>query len=305
MPPPGRLSIPTLQHIGVPCKPKVKAGDIIDYGQCIADVTAGLGCPIHSGVSGKVIEIEDKCNASGIQIKHIVVENDFEDRRSPEIVPFSKRLADTTFEEIVEVIRRAGISGMGGASFPTHAKISSAAGKVRTLIINCAECEPFITANHRLLLEHPERVINGLKILLKALKLRQGIIAVEDNKLDAINKLEDLLGDSELIKVNIMKTKYPQGDERQLIYAVTGIELPQGKLPADMGCVVFNAETCAAIFTAFISGLPLVERIVTVDGDCIENPKNVLVTIGTSYRDLINFCGGLANRPYKVIAGVR
>lgn len=303
MPPPERLSIPTLQHIGVPCTPKVKAGDIIDYGQCIADITAGLGCPIHSGVSGRVVAIEDKYNASGIQIKHIVIENDFADRRSPEIVPFSKRLVDTSLEEIVEVVRRAGISGMGGATFPTYAKISSAAGKAKTLIINCAECEPFITANHRLLLEHPERVINGLKILLKALRLRRGIIAVEDNKLDAINKLEELLGDSELIKVVIMKTRYPQGDERQLIYAVTGTEIPQGMLPADVGCVVFNAETCASIFTAFVSGMPLIERIVTVDGDCIEDPQNVLVTIGTSYRDLINFCGGLKDRPYEIIAG--
>lgn len=303
MPAPERLSIPTLQHIGAPCIPKVKVGDIVDYGQCIGDVTAGLGCPIHSGVSGQVTAIEEKINLFGTKIKHIIIKNDFEERKSQEVVPFTKRLVDASLEEIIDVVRRAGISGMGGATFPTYAKISSAVGKVNNLIINCAECEPYITANHRLLLEHPEKVINGTKILLKALNLRQGFIAVEDNKLDAINKLEDLLADSELIKIKIMKTKYPQGDERQLIYAITGSELPAGKLPSDLGCVVFNAETCSAIFTAFVSGMPLVERIITVDGDCIKTPKNVTVTIGTSYRDLINFCGGLKKRPYKIIAG--
>jgi electron transport complex protein RnfC len=303
MPAPARLSIPTLQHIGVPCTPKVKPGDTVECGQCIADVSGGLGCPVHSGVSGKVLSIEEKLNTAGAKIKHIVIENDFKGTISPEVVPFKKRLVDTTLEEIVEIVRRAGISGMGGATFPTYAKINSAAGKVNTLIVNCAECEPFITANHRLLLENPEKVINGTKILLKALGIRQGIIAVEDNKLDAINKLEDLLEGSELIRIVVLKTKYPQGDERQLIYAINGTELPSGKLPADVGCVIFNAETCASIFTAFISGMPLVERIVTVDGDCIKEPKNVSVTIGTSYRDLINFCGGLTDRPYKIIAG--
>lgn len=303
MPAPEWLSVPTLQHIGAPCIPKVKSGDIVDVGQCIGDVAAGLSCPIHTGVSGKVTAIEEKVNVFGAKIKHIVIKNDFEERISKEVVPFTKRLADTSLDEIVDVVRKAGISGMGGATFPTYAKINSAAGRVNTLIINCAECEPYITANHRLLLENPEKVINGTKILLKALSLRQGYIAVEDNKLDAINRLEELLADSELIKVKIMKTKYPQGDERQLIYAITGNELPMGKLPADVGCVVFNAETSSAIFNAFINGMPLVERIVTVDGDCIKTPKNVLVTIGTSYRDVINFCGGLKCRPYKIITG--
>lgn len=303
MPAPERLSVPALQHIGAPCVPKVKAGDIVDYGQCIGDVAAGLGCPIHSGVSGKVTAIEEKINVFGAKIKHIVIKNDFEERKSPEVVPFAKKLSDTSSEEITDIVRKAGISGMGGATFPTYAKINSAVGKVNTLIINCAECEPYLTANHRLLLEHPDKVINGTKILLKALSLRQGFIAVEDNKIDAINKLEELLADSDLIKVKIMKTKYPQGDERQLIYAITGSELPSGKLPSDLGCVIFNAETCSAVFNAFITGMPLVERIVTVDGDCIKTPKNVSVTIGTSYRDLINFCGGLKKQPYKIIAG--
>lgn len=303
MPAPEQLSIPTVQHIGSPCIPKVKAGDLVDYGQCIGDVDAGLGCPIHTGVSGKVISIDDKINTFGAKIKHIVIKNDFENRISQEIAPFTKPLGDTTLEEIVDIVHKAGIAGMGGATFPTYAKINSAVGKVNTLIINGAECEPYITANHRLLLEHPEKVINGTKILLKALGLRQGFIAVEDNKLDAINKLEELLAGSELIKIKIMKTKYPQGDERQLIYAILGIELPTGKLPADIGCVVFNAETCATIFNAFIDGTPLIERIVTVDGDCIKTPKNVMVTIGTSYRELIDFCGGLKKRPYKIITG--
>lgn len=304
MPQPEIVSIPLSQHIGKECNPLVKEGDTVLRGQIIGDVEEGeLGCPVHSSVSGKVKAIEEFATHSGPKNTRIIIENDGLDTISPDIAPFEKTIKDATPDEIIEVIRRAGISGMGGATFPTYAKIKSALGRVDYMIINCAECEPFITANHRLLLENAKAVVGGAKILLKAFSLSLCHIAVEDNKFDAIKELDNCIGDSRLLKVCVMKTKYPQGDERQLIYAVTGREVPTGKLPADIGCVVFNAETCAAIYNAFATGMPLIERIVTVSGDCINHPKNVLVPIGTSYNDLINFCGGLKKTPRKIING--
>lgn len=300
---PARVSIPMSQHIGAHCKPLVAVGDYVYRGQIIGDVESGLGCPVHASVSGTVVALDTRNNANAQPIVNIVIENDGEMTLDPSIQPHPAKLSQTSTEEIIEIVRRAGISGMGGATFPTYAKIQSALGKVERLIVNCAECEPYITANHRLLLENPAAVINGTKILLKALGLRRADIAVEDNKLDAINKLESMVAGSSLIKVRVMKTKYPQGDERQLIYALTGRELPMGKLPADVGCVVFNAETCAAVFAAFAYGMPLIERVVTVDGDCIIQPKNLLVPIGTSCLDVIDACGGLRFPPHKMIFG--
>lgn len=276
---------------------------MVTVGQVIGSADGGLFCPVHASVSGKVIAIENRYAPMGNKISNVVIENDMLDTPSPDVQPFEKPLTDATPEEIVSIIRQAGISGMGGATFPTYAKIESAIGKVDTIIINCAECEPFICANHRLMLENPAAVINGVKILLKALGVRTAYIAVEDNKLDAANKIEALLGGSQMISVRILKTKYPQGDERQLIYALTGQELPAGKLPADVGCVIFNVETCASIFNAFAHGMPLTRRIVTVDGDCVREPKNILSPLGASFRELINFCGGLKKTPAKMISG--
>ena len=221
MPAPKLVYIPMSQHIGVHCTPNVKPGDKVDRGQVIGELEKGLGCPVHSSISGTVKEIRSVNNAMGVPVMTVVIENDFEDRVSPEIRPFDKPILETTPEEIVEVVRKAGISGMGGATFPTYAKISSAIGKADKLIVNCAECEPYITANHRLLLEHPERVVGGVKILLRAFGLRRGIIAVEDNKMDAVKAITKLDFDPEMITVCVMKTKYPQGDERQIIYALT------------------------------------------------------------------------------------
>ncbi|MBQ2766507.1 MAG: electron transport complex subunit RsxC [Clostridia bacterium] len=303
MDPPARVSIPLSQHIGAHAKPLVAVGDYVWRGQMIGDVEDGLGCPVHASVSGKVTALELRTNVAGTQSVHIVIESDGQMALDPLILPHEKKLSETTAEEIIDIVRRAGIVGMGGAAFPTYAKIRSAIGKAERLIVNCAECEPYITANHRLLLENPAGVINGVKILLKALGVRHADIAVEDNKLDAINKLETMLADSKLMGIKVLKTKYPQGDERQLIYALTGRELPAGKLPADVGCVVFNAETCAAVFAAFAYGMPSIERIITVDGDCVANPKNLLVPIGTSCLDVIDACGGLRCPPQKVIFG--
>lgn len=300
---PAFVTIPMSQHIGAPCVPMVKKGDRVLVGQKIGDVQGGLGCPVHSSVSGTVIYTDDMHLPNGQKVSYVEIENDMENELSPEVKPFGKRLTEATFEEIVSIVREAGISGMGGATFPTYAKLNSARGKVDRLIVNCAECEPFITANHRLLLEDPAAVINGTKILLRALGVSHADIAVEDNKLDAVNVLEELLAKTNLLSVSVMKTKYPQGDERQLIYALTGVELKQGQLPADAGCVIFNAETCAAVFYAFRDGMPLIKRRVTVSGDCVREPKNLLVPIGTPISELIEFCGGLVKTPKKIVSG--
>ncbi len=303
MTPPRTVSIPLAQHIGTPCRPTVAVGDTVTRGQVIGDVIAGLGCPIHSSVSGKVVAIDSRNNAQGQPIQTVLIENDGLDTLSPDVVPFGKALSDTTPDEIVEIIRRAGISGMGGAMFPTYAKLASAIGKVDKMIINCAECEPYITADHRMMLEHPDEIIGGIKVLLRALGINHGDIAVEDNKKDAIEALKKAADGDPQIKIFVCKTKYPQGDERQLMYALTGRELSSGKLPADVGCVLFNCSTCASVYRAFVSGMPLIDRVVTVSGDCVKEPKNVLAPIGASYLDLLNFCGGLTKLPEKLVSG--
>lgn len=301
MPAPATVTIPMSQHIGAPCTVAVKVGDHVDYGQLIGEPAGGLGCPVHASVSGTVQKIETRLGAQGTPVEVVVLENDGLYTLCDAVKPFPKPLEEATPEEIVEVIRRAGISGMGGATFPTYVKLQSAIGRVDTLIVNCAECEPFITANHRMMLEHPERIIEGVKVLMQALSLRTALIGVEDNKPDAVELLRKKAPAG--IEVCVMKTKYPQGDERQLMYALTGRELPKGKLPADIGCVIFNTETVAAIWHAFYNGTPLCKRVVTVDGDCVGRPTNVKAPLGISYRDLIEYCGGLVKKPARVISG--
>jgi len=303
-PSPESVSIPLSQHIGVPAYPLVKKGETVAIGQKIADVPEGkLGCPIHASISGTVTDIVKKTIPSGAVVEHIVIQNDGQNTMYAEQQINQRTLSGTTTDEIISLLREAGVSGMGGASFPTYAKIQSAIGKVDKLIVNCAECEPFITANHRLLLEHPALVLNGIKIILKALQIHTAYIAIEDNKADAIQKLQEMTSESKMISVKVMKTKYPQGDERQLIYALTGTQIPNGKLPADVGYIIFNAETCAAVYRAFSLNTPLTHRIVTVDGDCIRKPKNLMVPLGTSVSDLIEYCGGLVRNPMKIVSG--
>ncbi|MBQ8858816.1 MAG: electron transport complex subunit RsxC [Clostridia bacterium] len=304
IPAPSRVYIPLSQHIGAPCTPAVKVGDTVLRGQLIGEPGAGLGCPVHSSVSGTVVEFRTRHNAMGNIVTDVVIDNDGKDTPADNLRPSDTPPEEWTTEKIIAAVRDAGIAGMGGASFPTHAKIASALGKVDTLLINCAECEPYITANHRLLLEDPMTVLRGTRLLVRALGLSSGTLVVEDNKQDAIDLLEITCAASfPELKVSVVKTKYPQGDERQLIYAVTRRELPSGKLPADIGCVVFNAETAAAVYRAVTGGMPLIQRIVTVDGDCVKEPKNLLVPIGTTFRDLIDACGGLVKTPKLLISG--
>lgn len=301
---PKKVVIPMSQHIGAPCVCLVKKGDKVFAGQKIGKVPEGaLGAPVHSSVSGTVEKVEKVADGRGAFVECVTIANDFQNELDSSVKVFSKKLSDATIEEIIEIVREAGVVGMGGAGFPTHVKISSAIGKASTIIINCAECEPYLTANYRLMIERPHEIINGAKILMKALGVRNVIIAIEDNKPAAIRKMKKLIEGNETMRVVELKTKYPQGDERRLIYALTKKELPVGKLPADLGCVILNAESLSAIFTAFAKGLPSIYRIVTVDGDCIAEPSNVLVPVGTTVEELVDFCGGLINLPAKIISG--
>ncbi len=304
IPTPPQVRISLNQGIGAPAAPTVAPGDSVKIGDVIGMPPEGaLGCPVHSSISGTVKSIEEIRVTDGSYHKAVVIDSDGLDEVTDTLTPCTKSIAELSPEEITEVIRNAGITGMGGASFPTYAKISSAAGKCEYLIVNCAECEPFITADHRLLLEEADRVIGGIKILMRAVGVPTVYIAIEDNKEDAIRRMTKKTRGLDFMSVKTMKTKYPQGDERQLIYALTGRELAPGKLPADAGCVIFNAATCAAVYDAFATGMPAVKRVVTVSGDCIASPANLRVPLGTSASYLAEQCGGLVKTPEKIIFG--
>ncbi len=302
MPEPAKVAIAMSQHIGMPCTPCVKKGDRVLKGQLIGSCEAGLSCPVHSSVSGTVLSIEDRVSPSGQKTQYIVIENDMKGELDPSIKPCTTPLDQISCEEVVELVKNAGIAGMGGATFPTHFKISSARDRVKKLIVNCCECEPYITANHRLMLEHSDDIIGGAKIVMAALGLKECDIAVEDNKRDAINHMSTRIPEEEGIRVCTMKTKYPQGDERQLIYALDKIEIPTGKLPSDVERIVINAETSAAIYRAYTTGMPLIERIITVTGSISER-KNLRVPLGTSISDIVEYCGGYSEEIEKIISG--
>ena len=300
-PAPDLLVIPMSQHIGAPCKPLVKKGDLVTMGQKIGD-NQGLCVPVHASVSGKVKSVEAKAHSSGTTMMSVVIENDHQYTLCEDIKPRTQEEVDAlTPEELISIIREAGVVGMGGASFPTHVKLSGGIGKVDTIIVNAGECEPYITADDRLCREMPEQVISGLQIAMKILGLKEGHIGIEDNKPEAILALKANVGDSGVI-VDVLPAMYPQGAEKQLIQAVTGRQVPSGGLPAAVGCAVINAATCKAIHDAVYEGMPLIKRIVTVSGDILIEPKNLMVPIGTSYDDLIEACGR-SDVPYKILSG--
>ena len=300
-PEPDILVIPMSQHIGAPCKPLVKKGDLVTKGQKIGD-NQGLCVPVHASVSGKVKSVEMKAHPSGTTMMSVVIENDHQGTLCEDIKPRTQEEVDAlTPEELISIIREAGIVGMGGAAFPTHVKLSGGIGKVDTVIVNAGECEPYITADDRLCREMPEQVISGLLICMKILGLKEGHIGIEDNKPEAIRALRANVGSTGVI-VDALPAMYPQGAEKQLIQAVTGREVPSGGLPAAVGCAVINAATCKAIHDAVYEGMPLIQRIVTVSGDVLMDPKNLMVPVGTSFNDLIEACGYKEN-PYKVLNG--
>lgn len=296
------LVIPMSQHIGVPCEPLVKKGDRVFLGQKIGE-NSGLCVPVHASVSGTVKAVEMRPHPNGMTAMSVVIQNDHLDELSPEIQPRTKEQVDAlTPEELLGIIREAGIVGMGGATFPTHVKLSSGMGKVDTIIVNTAECEPYITADDRLCREFPEELLSGVSLVMKILGLPKATVAMEKNKPEAAKILSRAIDPESGIVLQLLPTKYPQGAEKQLIKAIAGREVPSGGLPAAVGCAVFNAATCKAIHDAVYLGMPLVRRIVTVSGDIVMEPKNLMVPIGTSYNDLLEAVGHSEN-PYKVLCG--
>lgn len=303
-PSPAVVYIPMQQHIGAPALPLVKKGDYVKKGQLIGNFENGLSCPIHASVSGTVTDIEMRNSYTGFgKTAYVVIENDFNDTLDDTIKPYNGNIFDANAETIIDIVKNAGICGLGGASFPTYAKIQSAIGKADEIIINCAECEPYITENHRLMLEEPEKIIGGAKILMHATGTKHMTVAVENNKPDAAKVLCETVKDFDNINVQILKTKYPQGDERQLMFAIKKVRLPAGKLPADVGCVIFNAETCVSVYNAVYSGMPLISTVVTLDGDALANPCNYRIPVGTSIEDVIACCGGTKDNLTKIVTG--
>lgn len=300
--PKGDLIYPLSQHIGAPASPIVSVGDHVLKGQKIAEAGGFVSAPIHASVSGTVKAIEPHFNPTGSKVNCIVVENDGEYQEVP-YAP-AKPFDELTKEAILNLISEAGIVGMGGAGFPTKVKLSpKEPEKIEYVIANCAECEPYITADYRRMLENPEELVSGMKVVLKLFDNAKGIFGVEDNKLDCIAKLKELTKDEPRMEVLALKTKYPQGAERQLIFATTGRAINSSMLPADAGCVVDNVETLIGIHHAVIDGRPVIERIVTVSGDGVKEPGNFKVLFGTNQRELVEAAGGFLGEPEKVISG--
>ena len=300
--PKGDMVYPLSQHIGAPANPVVKKGDHVLKGQMIADAGGFVSAPIYSSVSGTVKGLEQRFNPAGTKVECIVIENDGE-YNEVEYDPV-KPLDEMSREEILDMIARAGIVGMGGAGFPTRVKLSpKEPDKIDYIIANCAECEPYITADYRRMLENTEELVSGMRIVLSLFPNAKGIFAVEDNKKDCIEKLNHAVADEPRMDVKALMTKYPQGAERQLIYAVTKRAINSSMLPADAGCIVDNVETLIGIHTAVAAGKPLAERVVTVSGDAVEAPGNFRVLLGTNHRELIEAAGGFKTEPEKLISG--
>lgn len=301
---PRKVIMPLQQHIGAPCEPLVKVGDEVKAGQKIADSEGFVSAPIHASITGKVSSIGMHYTPLGVEIKSIVIESDGTDAEQDEKINSGKSPDDLSGKEILDIIREGGIVGMGGAAFPAHVKLSPPEGKkIDTVILNGAECEPYLTADHRIMLEEPEDVVAGLKVVMKVLNAPKGIIGIEDNKPDALEAIKAVIKNEKGITVYPLPTKYPQGAEKMLIEVITGRQVPSGGLPLDVGVVNQNVGTCAAIARTVREGVPLIERVVTVSGKGIKEPANVLVKVGTTFGEIIEQCGGLAENASKIISG--
>lgn len=296
------LVYPLSQHIGAMAKPLVKAGDRVLVGQKIAEKGGFISANIHSSVSGTVKAIEKRFVATGGMVDSIIVENDGMYEEAAPI--FSGNPDELSKDEIIKIIEEAGIVGMGGAGFPTNVKLSPKnADIIDSIIVNGAECEPYLTSDYRRMVEQTDKLVKGLKIVLKIFPDAKGYFGIEDNKPEAIEALLKATENEDRIEVVPLKTKYPQGGERSMIYAVTGRKINSKMLPADVGCIVHNVDTIYAIYNAVYNGKPLIERIVTITGDAVRTPKNFQVRIGTSFRELIDAAGGFTTEPEKIISG--
>ena len=300
MPAPETVVLPMQQHIGAPCTPTVKVGDSVAVGQVIGDSDKFVSAPIHASISGTVTAVGDVRLANGLVTKGVTIKSDGEMRLFDGLTP----PAVNSKEELIAAVRASGLVGLGGAGFPCHVKLTVPPDKqVDTLIVNAAECEPYITADYRRMLENPELLVEGMRVILKLFDNAKGLFAIEDNKPDCIAKLKELTKDEPRMEVREMMTKYPQGAERQLIFANTGRAINSTMLPADAGCVVDNVETIISIYNAVVKGIPSMERVVTVTGDGVVNPGNYKVLFGTNQNELIEAAGGLKEGCEKVISG--
>ena len=300
MPVPDKVVIPMKQHMGRECTPTVKLTDLVKVGQIIGDTDAFIGAPIHSSVSGKVTKIDEIIGTDGNLIKAVEITTD----KLQEIDESVKVPEVTDLQSFAAAIRASGLVGLGGAGFPTHVKLMPKnLDEVTTLLVNGAECEPYITADNRAMLEDTDDIVEGIKLVKKYMNLSTVIIGIEDNKPQAIAKLQAAVADIEGASVKALKAQYPQGGEKVLIYECTGKIVPEGKLPSDVGCVVMNVSSIAFVAKYMRTGMPLITKRLTVDGDAIAEPKNVEVAIGTSFSDVIDFCGGFKTEPKKIIMG--
>ncbi len=302
--PPKKIIIPLSQHIGAPCAPLVAVGDRVFVGQKIGDSPSPVSAPVHSSVSGTVTEIKPCPHPNGSVSNAIVIENDYLE----EVHESVKKKGDykkLSKEELIAIVREAGLVGIGGATFPTATKINSCLNdNIDYLIINGAECEPYLTADYRCILEFPHMVIEGLKIMMKIFSVEKAYIGIEDNKPEAIKVLKSAAKDEKGIEIVTLHTKYPQGGEKQLVFAISGREVPSGKLPSAVGAAVFNLGTCIALYEALEFGMPSISRVLTVTGAGINTPKNIMAKVGTQFSYIIDeVCGGLKESAGKVIMG--
>ncbi len=304
MPVPQRVVLPMQQHIGVPCTPTVKVGDTVAVGQKIGDSDKFISAPIHASISGTVTAVGDVKLANGIITKGVTIESDGEMRLYEGIKP----PVVTNKAELCAAVRESGLVGLGGAGFPTHVKLNIPEDKeIDTLIINAAECEPYITVDYRECIENAENILKGVEILKDILGFKQVIIAIEDNKPKVFKIMKEIADrdndKDDAIKLMTLRSRYPQGAEKMMVLSATGRKVPPGKLPSDVGCVVMNVTSTAFIARYLETGKPLVSRSITVDGSAIAEPKNIRVPIGTNIQDIIDFCGGFKSEPRKLIFG--
>lgn len=297
---PEKVVIPMVQHIGAPCEPVVKKGDNVKVGQVIGSSDKYVSSPIHSSVSGVVSDISPRLYPGGVSVMTVEIKTDGKQEIHESVTPprYSNK------KEFLEIIRQSGLVGLGGAGFPAHVKLSPPPDKpVDTLIINGAECEPFITSDYRHIIENSDSIIEGIKMLIDVLEVKHVWIGIEDNKPEAIKLLSGITDEDSTIDVVKLKSRYPQGAEKMLIYAITGRKVPSGKLPADVGVIVMNVNSVSFISQHMKTGMPLIKKIVTVDGSAVKNPSNVEVLIGTPLEDVFNFTGGFKSEPRKVLMG--
>lgn len=301
--PKGEMVFPMAQHIGAPAKPLVKKGDRVLVGQKIGEVGGFISANVICSVSGTVKAVEPRLMVNGTMVTSVIVENDGLDEKI-EHFGEDRDYTKLSKDEIRSIVKEAGIVGLGGAGFPTNVKLTPKDdSKIDYILVNGAECEPYLTSDYRMMLEEPEKIVGGLKVILSLFDNAKGVIGIENNKPEGIKKLEELVKNEPRIEVRPLLTKYPQGGERSLIYAITGRKVNSSMLPADAGCIVDNIDTVIAIYNAVCKQTPLIRKIITVTGDAIVNPQNFSVRLGTNYQELLEAAGGFKNDPEKVISG--